>query len=287
MIPGPDLVLACPYCESLFRLRSLSSGNTIIATYWTDGYQDNPMMPELPVLSRCPECRRLLWTEQAKQIGEISSELARHGDYELVIDDFGPRRLEAMRALRKAIDCTLQQAKHIVADPPFEIDADRVCKRREMEDDLWAAGATIRRVAIEEQQKPPPKAWRAAPVLELPTAADISEAIAAGLARTTAQELWARRRLWWFHNDARRGDNDDGGPTDERYRLNLERLQQLLQPDDPAQRIMLAETYRELGYHQRALELLATDLPRDYETAASLIRQLAAAGDASLRVIRS
>jgi hypothetical protein len=71
MIPGPDLVLACPHCGALSRLFTLSSGSPIGAVSWTDGYQDMPDAPRQPNLVRCHGCGKLHWTVEAREIGMI------------------------------------------------------------------------------------------------------------------------------------------------------------------------------------------------------------------------
>jgi hypothetical protein len=71
MIPGPDLVLACPSCGALARLFTLAQGSPIGAISWTDGYQEAPDAPAQPNLTRCQACSNIYWTVQAKEIGMI------------------------------------------------------------------------------------------------------------------------------------------------------------------------------------------------------------------------
>ena len=71
MIPGPDIVIECPHCRSLSKLFSLTSGNTFGATLWSDGYQDAPMLPRPPVVTRCHNCSGYFWVRDAKEVGEI------------------------------------------------------------------------------------------------------------------------------------------------------------------------------------------------------------------------
>jgi len=56
VIPGPIQIIRCPYCEKLQKRRSLISGNTIGATFYSDGKSDAPMCPEFPVFVKCPSC---------------------------------------------------------------------------------------------------------------------------------------------------------------------------------------------------------------------------------------
>lgn len=71
MIPGPDLVLACPHCGALARLFTISSGSPLGAISWTDGYQETPDAPRQPNLVRCLACAKLHWTVQAREVGMI------------------------------------------------------------------------------------------------------------------------------------------------------------------------------------------------------------------------
>ena len=52
MLPGPTLIIACPACKAEHLLPTLASGNTLGARYWTDGYCEAPMLPEIPKGSR-------------------------------------------------------------------------------------------------------------------------------------------------------------------------------------------------------------------------------------------
>jgi len=49
------------------------SGNTIGATYWTDGKEDAPMLPDQPWLVQCPHCRASLWLDEQEKVGEIDT----------------------------------------------------------------------------------------------------------------------------------------------------------------------------------------------------------------------
>lgn len=71
VIPGPDIIIACPSCGTLTRKPSLMSGNTFGAIYWTDGKMEAPMLPILPAIVGCPSCGRTYWFEDAEEVGEI------------------------------------------------------------------------------------------------------------------------------------------------------------------------------------------------------------------------
>jgi hypothetical protein len=71
MIPGPDQVLQCPTCESAMLQPTFSSGNTLDAVYYTDGYMDAPMLPQPASLVRCPACKEPLVRRHARILGEV------------------------------------------------------------------------------------------------------------------------------------------------------------------------------------------------------------------------
>jgi hypothetical protein len=70
MLPGPDLVKACPACGRLIRQKTLMSGNTFGALTWTDGYQVAPMLPSYPSMVKC-NCGNFFWLEDVESVGEI------------------------------------------------------------------------------------------------------------------------------------------------------------------------------------------------------------------------
>lgn len=69
MLPGPDQVLQCPSCAAAVLQPTISSGNTIGAIYYTDGYMDAPMFPQPSVLVRCPVCYEPFLRSQARLLG--------------------------------------------------------------------------------------------------------------------------------------------------------------------------------------------------------------------------
>lgn len=71
MIAGPDLVIACPRCEALAKLFTIESQDFRGAITWSDGWQDAPMMPRPPRITRCPACEKIFWTWEAAQLGYL------------------------------------------------------------------------------------------------------------------------------------------------------------------------------------------------------------------------
>ena len=54
MISDPDLVVACPHCQALAKIFTVESADLRGAVTWSDGWQDAPMMPKPPRITRCP-----------------------------------------------------------------------------------------------------------------------------------------------------------------------------------------------------------------------------------------
>ena len=71
MLPGPTVVRACPQCGEPFLEHTLRSGNTFGARFWTDGWQEAPMMPDRPWLVKCRRCAVLFWIDEAKKMASI------------------------------------------------------------------------------------------------------------------------------------------------------------------------------------------------------------------------
>ena len=67
MMPGETIYRECPSCDGLLIERTLLSGNTFGARYWTDGKMDAPMLPQYPSLVRCAHCQTLLWLPEARE----------------------------------------------------------------------------------------------------------------------------------------------------------------------------------------------------------------------------
>ena len=72
MIPGPDLVLACPHCSVPARLPTIESADGASAVSWTDGCQEVPGIPRQPNVARCHACRKFFWVGQAQQLGWLA-----------------------------------------------------------------------------------------------------------------------------------------------------------------------------------------------------------------------
>lgn len=70
MMPGPNMIIACPHCGHLSKKKTLFSGNTFGATIWSDGKRIAPMLPYFPAFVFCKGCGNLYWVKEAKEICE-------------------------------------------------------------------------------------------------------------------------------------------------------------------------------------------------------------------------
>jgi len=61
-------VRECPHCQAYVVQEETVSGNTIGATYWTDGKREAKMLPNHPWLAKCPVCSGLFWVEEAVEV---------------------------------------------------------------------------------------------------------------------------------------------------------------------------------------------------------------------------
>lgn len=73
MTPGPTIIRKCSSCGGHIAQRTIGSGNTFGARFWTDGWRDAPMLPDEPWLVTCPHCSTLVWIDEQKKIGEIET----------------------------------------------------------------------------------------------------------------------------------------------------------------------------------------------------------------------
>lgn len=76
MLPGPIRIKKCGTCAGLLKQRTLTSGNTCGATYWTDGKMEAPMLPRAPALVRCPHCSAVHWMKGLEEVDSYETYLA-------------------------------------------------------------------------------------------------------------------------------------------------------------------------------------------------------------------
>lgn len=67
MLPGPARILKCPFCGEKKKVLSLMSGNTFGAEYWSDNKQKAPMLPEVSLVQKCPNCGKYYIISRQKE----------------------------------------------------------------------------------------------------------------------------------------------------------------------------------------------------------------------------
>ncbi|MGI5842660.1 MAG: hypothetical protein ACOX9B_00550 [Candidatus Xenobium sp.] len=189
MLPGPNLLKACPHCSQQFLMPTLTSGNTFGAIQYSDGKTVAPMLPEMPRFHLCRDCGKPFWIREAPELGrtdELSGEL-----------------------------------------PP----------------DIQTA--------------------------RLPSVDDYLEALQKGLARGKEEELTLRLGWWWAVNDPERDlpAQKDPPPRPEGWEVELNRLSDLLDREDPTHRLFLGEMARQQGRFEEAVQILSESVPEDLQPA--------------------
>lgn len=70
MEPGPDQIALCPNCRAKAKVSTVRSYSVFGGIWWTDG-KSLTMAPDLPAITRCPECGHIYWVRDAEVIGEF------------------------------------------------------------------------------------------------------------------------------------------------------------------------------------------------------------------------
>ncbi|MCP3100609.1 ribosomal protein L7/L12 [Myxococcus sp. K15C18031901] len=275
MVPGPDVVIACPRCGALHRRWSLASGNTFGAVLWSDGWFEAPMCPLPPWIARCVGCRVFFWVKRAVELGEMDHYTSQCDETltTLTLESTGTRRVEVMRQLRARLGLGLQAVRHLVDHLPARVgEYVRPSDARDVVAALGQLGAHVSSTCVVTQPyvQTNPQEWSEAPQVEYVTEALFLEAIREGLATTPDEERELRQWAWWVGNkDYRRGA--PWVPLSQRapeVRENAAALMALCSTHDAEQRLMHAELLRESERFEEARALL--DLPPPLATSPGL-----------------
>ena len=86
MLPGPNKIIQCPFCDNKLKQRTILSGNTFGVRLWTDGKRETPMLPDRVVVSFCNNCNKYFWVDEAKTIDEVESSDKRYSELEYLED---------------------------------------------------------------------------------------------------------------------------------------------------------------------------------------------------------
>ena len=61
-------VRECPHCKAHVVQEETVSGNTIGAKFYTDGKREAKMLPDHPLLAKCPVCVGLFWIDESVEV---------------------------------------------------------------------------------------------------------------------------------------------------------------------------------------------------------------------------
>ncbi|RKG90695.1 hypothetical protein D7W82_03060 [Corallococcus sp. CA049B] len=281
MVPGPDIVLACPRCGAIHRRHSLASGNTFGAVLWTDGWRDAPMLPLPPVVSRCTACQRVFWLDRAHELGRLPFWERSNSVTLVTLEAAGERRVEVMQLLRRASGESLLEVKRRIDTLPTELG--RYFRRAEAKAFAARFEQVGARVSLREETtgEPPPETppteWKSAPFIQAPDETAYLEALADGLGKEPKEEQELRLHAWWSSNAPYR-QGASWEPFSRRSpgaRDNLLALVGLLSPNDALQRLLRAEALRELECFEEAKALRSEEFPDPLKASARFIQELA------------
>jgi len=281
MLPGPQLVIACPTCKSLARVFTLLTGNTFRARWWTDGKRLAPMMPSQPRVTKCESCGSYFWVADAKVVGEVP-------------EPFSCRRKKLPKRWAEA-----PWVKHLTEGQCFEALSSRAARNKGEEIHLrvlaWQAAndrARFRPEVLRELRRRVVKRLAALQdgprgrSLELLLRRSIEDGLAAlrnhpqGLTYLHLKVM--KRRLTY---DIKESVPRAPRKRSRRATQNLMRLVDLFDSGNNHERVMKAEALRELGGFDEAENLLAGGVPDDYAVLAAFLRELVAKKDTTVREI--
>ncbi len=221
MLPGPTLIFRCLLCRGEFLKRTISSGNTLRATYRSDGKMTAPMLPRTPKLAACPHCGEAIWFPEYEPIEKF--DLYRDGNNFQAL--FG--------------DLESYGSSDI---PPVDEDNKRI-----EEEQRKAAKARAERLSSLHENTP--------------TAGELSpeKCLLFIEARVLPEEteISLRQQVMHLVNDRRCLESDPIlRPTESK---SMQQLLELLKEDDESSVLLRAEIHRELGQFSAAKKELNRD----------------------------
>ena len=111
MMPGATIYRNCPSCEGLLIERTLLSGNTFGARFWTDGKMEAPMLPQYPALVRCAHCQKLLWLPEARE-AEFATAPKMFETVKGALDPTPPTEADYIEAIESGLASDEEQEKY-------------------------------------------------------------------------------------------------------------------------------------------------------------------------------
>lgn len=222
---GPDKYYKCPNCGAYLYTHTILSGNTFGAREYSDGKMVAPMLPEYPNLTKCGECGTIV---MLKQLEPLSDETSRQPKEQQI-------KLSLLGKLKNIVCRTKSEAEKRQKCEVLQDDETRTLNRSH----------ECKHLGIEDLYK--------------------------ALAFFPEDELYIRLKIWRAYNDEYRYCEDE--LLVMRDKFNIERdnfkyldsteyqsnclaLLSLLNQNNPKERILLAELYRNLGNFKECMELI-------------------------------
>ncbi len=115
MTPGPTLIMKAPGCVKPVKFATIASGNNFGATYWTDGKQEAPMLPDEPWLRVSPAEKVIFWSDECEEIGQIGyfSQADENHEWNDLVYAEEPSEDDYFRALQSGIAGTPDKERYI------------------------------------------------------------------------------------------------------------------------------------------------------------------------------
>ncbi|MBZ4396255.1 hypothetical protein [Myxococcus sp. AS-1-15] len=263
MMPGPDVVIACPHCGAPHLLRSLATGNTLGIAGWTDGWcEEPPMALRPPVFSRCASCHALFRAAGSRRLGELTERTVPHEEpvTRVTLAHAGGRRAEAMHLLSRELGKSPTEARRMLDKLPAPLGAwaEDVAGRLARRLVELGARVSLESTTAQSTRSLLPREWKEAPRLEHPSEAELQFVLRENLLRPPAWEWEARQHLWWMSNAPHHQGASWRSPWRRTRAVlsNLHVLAHLVTSDSDENRLLRVEAFRELEKRDEALALL-------------------------------
>lgn len=257
MLPGPSVIVSCPYCGAGHRYDNYRPYDTFYATAWSDGCIYGPDLPHSPKVIRCATCQTFFWSAGAAS-EEVSYDAVLAAFTKNCSDCDEPQDLGRMK----------REWEELLIPQMGEEEGRQFVEGLMAEWTLWERlrrTSTVRELTVEE----------------------CLEAIELGVATNRDQELTLRILAWHRYNDrGRTGERGTGRDDSGIWRPNAYALLNLLDSTDPEQRLMRAELYRELGDFERCRAELDELQDPTLRFRVDALRRWCDAGDTAVRVWR-
>lgn len=263
MMPGPDVVVACPHCGAPHLRRSLATFNTWGLAVWTDGWwEDPPMALRVPVFSRCASCRELFRARELPPLGDLTERTVPDEEpaTRVTLAHAGGRRAEVMHLLSRELGKSPTEARRMLDTLPASLGAwnEEVVGRLSRRLVELGARFSLEPTSVQTTRSLLPREWKEAPRLTHPTEAELQFVLRENLLRPPEWEWEARQHLWWMSNAPHHQGESWRSPWRRTRAVlsNLHVLASLVVSDSDEHRLLRVEAYRELEKRDEALALL-------------------------------